>query len=59
VKASGRLDWVNCGQRCSNGELENNSRKPRDLLKTGIVAAKKESTYSFSGDDEKREMSLS
>ncbi len=29
----GRLDSINGGQRHSNGKVENNSRKPRELLK--------------------------
>jgi hypothetical protein len=35
----GKLGFVNDGQRRSQGELENNSRKPGDLNKNGIVTA--------------------
>ncbi len=45
----GRLDLVNGGQRQSKGELENNSRKPRDLTnkKKAQHQPKKGLTYSF------------
>jgi hypothetical protein len=33
VMAGGRLDHINCGQRRSRGELENTSKKPRDLTR--------------------------
>jgi hypothetical protein len=33
VMAGGRLDHVNCSQRRSRGELENTTKKPRDLTR--------------------------
>jgi hypothetical protein len=52
-----RLDHVDGGQRCSRGELENNSRKPRDLTKKMHCDSLKKGQFTLSqgmvkkGDD--------